>query len=266
MTHYLPLKRRLLLPLGLLLVLATAFTRLPHRAASRPVTPPNELDGAWRLISQLDGPAGTNAVMIIADGRFTVAFYNQAAKKFEGTYGGTCTASGGRLTVKADFNTFDSTRVGATDTWAYRQQNGKWQLSGTGSSGKGTETWEKLEEKAAGTSLAGAWQIRLRENEDGRMGEMKPGPRQTIKFLSATRFQWVAFNHATKQFMGTGGGTYTAKDGKYTETLEFFSRDPNRVGAQLTFDYALENNRWRHSGQSSAGKRINEVWVREGLQ
>ncbi len=263
MTTYLPLKRRLLLPLGLML-LATAFVRPPHRAAAR--TAANELDGAWQLTSQLDGPAGTSAVMIIADGRFTVAFYSQAARKFEGTYGGTCTASNGQLMVKTDFNTFDSSRVGKSGAWAYQQQNGKWQLSGAGGGGKVLETWEKLDEKAAGTSLAGAWQIRLRENEDGSMGEMKPGPRQTIKFLSATRFQWVAFNNATKQFFGTGGGTYTAKDGKYTETIEFFSRDPNRVGAQLGFDYVLEGTRWRHSGQSSAGKRINEVWVREARQ
>ena len=262
-TCYLPPKRRLLPALGLLLLLATAFTRLPY-PAPRPTAAANELDGAWRLTSQFDGPAGTSATMIIADGRFAVAFYSQAGKKFEGTYGGTCTASGGQLVVKNDFNTFDSTRVGKSDAWAYRSQNGKWQLSGTGSGGKGTETWEKLDEKAAGTSLAGAWQIRLRENEDGRMGEMKPGPRQTIKFLSASRFQWVAFNNETRQFFGTGGGTYSATGGKYTETIEFFSRDPNRVGMQLSFNFALEGTRWRHSGQSTTGNRINEVWVREG--
>jgi hypothetical protein len=266
MKTYLPPKHRLLPALGLLLLLATAFTRLPYRHASRASVAADSLDGAWRLTSPFDGPAGTNAVLIIADGRFTVAYYSQAGKKFEGTYGGTCTASGGRLSVKADFNTFDSTRVGQSDAWAYQSQKGKWQLSGKGSGGKGTETWEKLDEKAAGTSLAGAWQIRLRENPDGRMGEMKPGPRQTIKFLSPTRFQWVAFNNETRQFFGTGGGTYSAKDGKYTETLEFFSRDPNRVGMQLSFDFALEGSQWRHSGQSTTGNRVNEVWVREGRQ
>ena len=257
-------KRRLLPALGLLLVLATAFTRLPYPVASRASTVADSLDGAWRLTSQFDGPAGTAAVMIIADGRFTVAFYSQAGKKFEGTYGGTCTASGGQLSVKADFNTFDSTRVGQSDAWAYRLQSGKWQISGKGSGGKGTETWEKLDEKAAGTSLAGAWQIRLREDPNGRMSEMKPGPRQTIKFLSASRFQWVAFNNETKQFFGTGGGTYAAKDGKYTETIEFFSRDSKRVGMQLSFDFALDGTQWRHSGQSTTGNRVNEVWVREG--
>jgi hypothetical protein len=257
-------KCRLLPALGLLLVLATAFTRLPHPAAARTAAAADSLDGAWRLTSQFDGPAGTAAVMIIADGRFTVAFYSQAGKKFEGTYGGTCTAAGGQLTVKTDFNSFDSTRVGQSDAWSYRLQNGRWQISGKGSGGKGTETWDKLDEKAAGTSLAGAWQIRLREDPDGRMSEMKPGPRQTIKFLSAGRFQWVAFNNETKQFFGTGGGTYVARGGKYTETIEFFSRDPKRVGMQLSFDFALEGTRWRHSGQSTTGNRVNEVWVREG--
>jgi hypothetical protein len=266
MKTYLPPKCRLLSVLGLLLLLTASFTRLPYPVASCPTVAADSLDGAWRLTSGFDGPAGTTAAMVIADGRFTVAFYSQAGKKFEGTYGGTCTASGGRLSVKADFNTFDSARVGQSDFWAYRLQNGKWQLSGKGSGGKGTETWEKLDEKAAGTSLAGAWQIRLREDPGGRTAEIKPGPRQTIKFLSATRFQWVAFNNETRQFFATGGGTYTAKDGKYTETIEFFSRDPNRVGMQLSFDYALEGARWRHSGKSSTGNRVNEVWVREGRQ
>ena len=61
---------------------------------------------------------------------------------------------------------------------------------------------------------------------------------------------------------GTGGGTYTTRDGKYTEIIEFFSRDNSRVGASLTFDFALENGAWRHKGKSSKGEPIDEVWTR----
>jgi hypothetical protein len=62
--------------------------------------------------------------------------------------------------------------------------------------------------------------------------------------------------------MGTGGGTYTFKDGKYTENIEFFSRDSSRVGSSLAFDGKLENGDWHHSGLSSKGDPIYEVWSR----
>lgn len=65
------------------------------------------------------------------------------------------------------------------------------------------------------------------------MVSMRPGARKTIKILSGTRFQWAAINSETGEFFGTGGGNYTFKDGKYTENIEYFSRDASRVGASL---------------------------------
>jgi hypothetical protein len=95
------------------------------------------------------------------------------------------------------------------------------------------------------------------------MGEMQMGPRKTLKICSGGRFQWMAINPETKEFFGTGGGTYTLKDGKYTETLEFFSRDNSRVGASLGFDAKVEGNKWQHTGKSSKGDRVNEVWTKQ---
>ena len=89
------------------------------------------------------------------------------------------------------------------------------------------------------------------------------GTRKTIKILSSTRFQWAAIDPGTKQFMGTGGGTYSFENGKYTENIEFFSRDSSRVGQSLTFDGKLENGEWHHSGFSSRGDAIYEVWSRK---
>lgn len=89
---------------------------------------------------------------------------------------------------------------------------------------------------------------------------MTPGDRRTIKILSGDRFQWVAFNSATKEFSGTGGGTYTAGNGKYTENIEFFSRDDSRVGASLEFDYDVKDGKWHHKGKSSKGDDIYEIW------
>ena len=88
------------------------------------------------------------------------------------------------------------------------------------------------------------------------------GKSTLMKILSGTRFQWIAYNTETKEFFGTGGGTYTFVDGKYTEHIEFFSRDSTRVGASLSFDGKVEGNNWHHSGLSSRGEPIHEIWTR----
>jgi hypothetical protein len=262
---------KLTLLAALCLLLTTGLTALAPRKSkasgnspASPIQAPASLTGAWRLVKKAgENAGGATAIMIVTEGRYTVAHFDQAGRKFLGTYGGTYSASGGKLTEKLDFNTYDSTLVGGTNAFTSRLRDGQWQLSGTRGKNKVDESWEKINEKTDQVSLAGAWQIRQRADENGQMSTMQRGPRQTIKFMSPTRFQWVAFNNATRQFAGTGGGTYTTKDGKYTETIEFFSRDPNRVGMQLSFDFRREGNNWHHSGQSTTGNRINEVWEKE---
>ena len=92
---------------------------------------------------------------------------------------------------------------------------------------------------------------------------MTKAARKTIKIFSKTRFQWAAINTQTGDFSGTGGGTYTLKDGKYTATLEFFSRDSSRVGMSLSFDALVEGGKWTHSGKSSTGNPVNEIWEKQ---
>jgi hypothetical protein len=60
--------------------------------------------------------------------------------------------------------------------------------------------------------------------------------------------------------MGTGGGTYTTADGTYTENIEFFSRDDSKAGLSLNFNYELIDGNWNHTGLSSKGKPIHEIW------
>jgi hypothetical protein len=64
-------------------------------------------------------------------------------------------------------------------------------------------------------------------------------------------------------FFGTGGGQYNFKDGTYTEHIEFFSRDATRVGASLSFKAEINKGEWHHSGLSSKGEKIHEVWSRK---
>jgi len=50
---------------------------------------------------------------------------------------------------------------------------------------------------------------------------------------------------------------------KYTEHIEFFSRDSSRVGASLSFDGSISDKVWTHKGASSKGDPIHEEWTRE---
>ena len=83
--------------------------------------------------------------------------------------------------------------------------------------------WKRLDDGSPGV-LANAWLITGRKR-NGEMTQRKPGPRKTMKILSGARFIWIAYNVETKEFMGTGGGTYTTVDRVYTENIDFFSRD-----------------------------------------
>ena len=122
------------------------------------------------------------------------------------------------------------------------------------------KNYKRIDDGAA--PLAGVWKISARE-QDGKIVPIhQTGARKTLKMLTGNRFQWFAINPETKQFSGTGGGTYEFANGKYTEHIEFFSRDSSRVGASLSFDGKLENGEWHHSGLSSRGEKIYETWGR----
>ncbi|WP_229719250.1 hypothetical protein [Winogradskyella schleiferi] len=112
--------------------------------------------------------------------------------------------------------------------------------------------------------LQGAWLMSGRIKDGETQLRDTSRPRKTMKILSGTRFQWIAYNTETKKFMGTGGGTYITKNGEYIENIEFFSKDDSKIGLKLKFSYELINDKWHHSGLSSKGDPIHEIWsIRE---
>ncbi|WP_237586766.1 membrane or secreted protein [Pontibacter russatus] len=221
-----------------------------------------ELVGAWKLAAGnaefANLPEGATAVALLEDGYFTVTYYSPAAKNFIGTYGGTYDASNGNMNLTFEYNTLDDATVGNTYSLSYTLKDGQLQINGNGQ-----QNWTRIAPENTTSPLEGTWRITGRAGEDGEISPMQRGPRKTLKVLSDGRFQWIAFNTATKEFSGTGGGTYTAENGKYTETIDFFSRDSSRVGANLGFNYEVKDGKWHHSGKSSTGKDIYEIWGRE---
>jgi hypothetical protein len=209
------------------------------------------LTGAW---SAKNG--SVDHVLIFQDGYFSYSIYDKANKKFIRTWGGTFTGSGGQIHANIEFDTESKDNVGGHKHFASSISGNTLKVD----MGAGVNSWTKTDD---GTSnLAGNWRISGRMR-DGSIQTIQKSPRKTLKILSSTRFQWMAINTETKEFFGTGGGTYTFKDGKYTENIEFFSRDSTRVGASLSFDGSVSNNVWSHKGLSSRGEPIHEEWSRE---
>jgi hypothetical protein len=210
--------------------------------------PANDYTGAWEI--QKDD--GTTGVWIVTDQHFSICYYKTDPPEFLYTEGGKWSAKDGQIEFQWEFHTDKPELVGEV-----RQHDAE--IMGDNLSIAGSK-WKRLDDGTPG-SLAGAWLITGRQR-DGEISERTPGARKTMKILSGTRFQWIAYNSETGDFFGTGGGTYTTEGGKYTENIKVFSRDNTRVGASLEFDYDLKEGKWHHSGFSSRGDPMYEVWSR----
>lgn len=197
----------------------------------------------------------TTESRIYAGDYFAVALYNKDGKEFTGTYGGKYALKDGQLIETIEFDTRKPERVGTEVTSAASVDKDAATITITG------VTLTRTDNGTPG-QLSGAWLITGRINDKGEIRRSTPGARRTMKILSGTRFQWIAYNVETKEFFGTGGGTYTTVSGKYTENIEFFSRDNTRVGASLSFDFSLVEGDWQHKGLSSKGEPIHEIWTK----
>ncbi len=217
------------------------------------------LDGSWR-VTEINGQAQNNeeTVMIYQEGYFVFASKEARSNHFLGTGGGVYTMKNGVYEETFDFNTYNSEKVGTTVKCDIDfKNNNELTFSYSTPDGLRKETWQRISDEE--NDLNGTWVITSRKR-DGNLSQMTPGARRTVKILGGGRFQWIAFNSETKELSGTGGGTYTAKDGKYIETIDFFSRDDSRVGAELSFDFEVIDDEWHHSGLSSRGAPIYEIW------
>lgn len=215
------------------------------------------LVGAWEHLTTSEDGRKVRSLAIFADSYQSLTTYDAATGAFIHSQGGSWTLDGDVLTEKLEFHTTNPDLVGTegiskvviTDNiMQVLDKDVKFYRIDSGKPGE----------------LQGAWLMSGRVVDGKAQVRDTSGPRKTMKILSGTRFQWIAYNTETKQFMGTGGGTYTTIDGEYTENIEFFSRDNSRVGQSLNFNYELIDKNWHHSGLSSKGDPIHEIWsIRE---
>lgn len=215
------------------------------------------LVGAWGATGTINGQ-NVKHTLIMTDAYFSMATYAAEGGAFIATVGGSYTATDNTMTVTVEFNTSDPSSVGQTTTLNLAEKKNGFSVNS--SDGSVSYEFTNIDRGKPG-ALAGPWLMSGRKADNGDIARRDTsGPRKTMKILSGTRFQWIAYNTETGQFFGTGGGNYTTKGGKYTENIEFFSRDNTRVGAALEFNYDLKEGEWHHSGFSSKGDPMYEVW------
>lgn len=209
--------------------------------------------GAWETFSTADNGDKLRSVVIFADGYQAMTIYDNATGKFIGTNGGTWKLEGDTMTEVVEFNSVNPESVGTESVFKVKISDNEIQVVGSDMKLK------RLDNGAPG-KLQGAWLMSGRVRNGETQARDTSRPRKTMKILSGTRFQWIAYNTETKQFSGTGGGTYTTIDGKYTENIEFFSKDEAKVGLSLAFNFELVKGDWTHTGFSSKGAPIHEIW------
>lgn len=201
------------------------------------------IEGAWRYHEN-----GNTIILLFSDGYFTTTQYT--ANSFVQSAGGTYTIENNYLLVKEEFNT--AAKELKEEGIEFELKNGKLILK------KGN--WKFDKEDNNDSPLSGVWKITKRMQGDSLVPIQQRGTRKTLKILTGTRFQWFAIDPASNAFYGSGGGSYSFKNGKYVENIEFFSRDSTRVGASLSFNDHIQNGAWHHTGLSSKGASIYEVW------
>lgn len=189
----------------------------------------------------------------IKKGYLTYSVYKLDPAEFIKTVGGFYTADEKMLKVQLEFNSdFEKDGIRALEM-PFSMDGDKIIIHM-----EDAITFKKKE--SLNQALDGQWLFATRGPDTGQERRGDENPRKTLKFLMDGRFQWIAYQTETMAFSGTGGGSFTSVDGVYTENIEFFSRDNDRVGARLEFNYEIKGDDWHHTGNNSRGEPMYEIW------
>ncbi|GAO42433.1 hypothetical protein [Flavihumibacter petaseus] len=209
----------------------------------------------WKGVWQLQDDSLTHLLLIAAN-YYSYAVFSTTGKTFVHTEGGRWRSFAGTPVVECitEFNASDITQVKEKTNDSILINKFHYKKAKPFP----TDSWKH--QPFGDNPLAGVWRISERER-DGQMTGIPYGARKTIKILCGDWFQWAAINTDTGEFFGTGGGNYSYAQGRYTETIRFFSRDASRVGLTLNFADTVTHEKWDHQGKSSKGDPIHEIWV-----
>ena len=91
----------------------------------------------------------------------------------------------------------------------------------------------------------------------------RPKEMQFIKHVTPTHFTWVMYDRDKKAVMAVTGGSWSLKDGKYEESIEFASDNVQQLrGKTFRFTINLVGDKWDHKGVPDSEIDVDEVWTR----
>lgn len=199
--------------------------------------------GAWQ---SKDGDDET--VVICHEGYIVITEFNPVNTAFYYSGGGSYKVTKERLIVSIEFT---------TNKTELQQAGKKAQLPYSRSGDKLSVTKDdsvKISfiriDNGSGT-LAGVWQLA------GKHGELKD-----LLVLSAGRFQRIQFNAQTKELISCYGGRYDYSDGKYTEHINFYRKDPEKIGKSVSFIVEINKNGMTIKGKNEKGEAVEEEWMK----
>ena len=121
--------------------------------------------------------------------------YNATTGEFIYSNGGTWELNGNVITEEIEFDTKNPARVGEIVSFeidltenTLAVANAKW-------------NFRKIDDGSPG-ALKGAWVMSGRYKDGNFQSRSIDKPRKTMKILSGTRFQWIAFDTEKKEFKG----------------------------------------------------------------
>lgn len=117
-----------------------------------------------------------------------------------------------------------------------------------------------LSQWASANDLAGAWELEyaIYKNNNGEViAEIKDKSTRSRKILSGQYFTFLTWDKSGK-FIATGSGTYTLKNGTYTEVVDATS-EARLMGKTYEFKCEVKEGLWIHKGMED-GTLIEEHW------
>lgn len=216
-------------------------------------TSTQSFEGAWERNHLSKKGVELKSIVIFSKSHQVLTTYETLTGKFIYSNGGTWKLNNNIMTEKVEFDTNDSARVGSIISFDVEITDSTMTIVGS------DMNFKRIDDGSPG-KLNGAWLMSARFRDGKMQLRDTTKPRKTMKILSGSRFQWIAYNIETKKFMATGGGTYSTVGGDYVENIDFFSKDDSRVGVSLKFNFNLLDKKWEHKGFSSKGNPIHEIW------
>ena len=214
-----------------------------------------QINSGVYMAKQLEGDKTITHELKIDDQYLVHTVYQESPAEFIKSLGGFYESSDGTLDVALEFNSQYAQDSIRSLSIPYIMEGGMLVLN--------LEKPLQFERGATvSQDLDGKWLFATRGPDTGQKRRGEANARKTMKFLMDGRFQWIAYHTETFRFSGTGGGHYTTEDGNYTEHIQYFSRDNDRVGAKLKFLYNIKGDDWHHQGKNSRGEPMYEIWSR----